>query len=177
MHYTAHRAPQRIPRKRARTHTRLSRHTHVRAVRLPSVDGMLPESWPFKYKSLQDTPTAIASHHRTHHTIAPDAARAPSQSPATLPHRNPSKQHQSHQQYEVQPRKQAPCERVTPTQHSLTAHRQLMPTSYSTSQLHGDSPTGDNATKTTNSLDDTDVTDERATRHCSKLKREGATTR
>jgi hypothetical protein len=29
---------------------------------------MLPESWPDKYKCLQDTPTAIASHH---HTIAP----------------------------------------------------------------------------------------------------------
>jgi hypothetical protein len=38
-----------------RCHTQLARHTHVRVARLPSVDGMLPESEPDKYKCLQDT--------------------------------------------------------------------------------------------------------------------------
>ena len=48
------------------SHTRPPRHTHVRAVRLPSVDGMLPESWLlYKPNHLQDTRTAIASHHGT----------------------------------------------------------------------------------------------------------------
>jgi hypothetical protein len=48
------------------SHTRTPRHTHVRAVRLPSVDGMLPDSWLLdKDNDLQDTRTAIASHHGT----------------------------------------------------------------------------------------------------------------
>jgi hypothetical protein len=48
------------------SHTRPPRHTHCRAVRLPSVDGILPESWLlYKYNPLQDTRAAIASHHAT----------------------------------------------------------------------------------------------------------------
>jgi hypothetical protein len=48
------------------SHTRPPRHTHVRAVRLPSVDGMLLESWlSNKANVLQDTRSAIASHHGT----------------------------------------------------------------------------------------------------------------
>jgi hypothetical protein len=50
------------------SHTRPPRQTHLRAVRLPSVDGMLPERWLLpKLKNLQDTRTAIAiaSHHGT----------------------------------------------------------------------------------------------------------------
>jgi hypothetical protein len=57
------------------THAQLPRHTHSRAVRPPSVEGMLPESWLLSSLiSLQDTRTAIASHcgtrcHcRAHHT-------------------------------------------------------------------------------------------------------------
>jgi hypothetical protein len=47
-------------------HMRLLCHTHVRAIRLPSIDGMLPESLLLpKYKNLQDTRAAIASHHGT----------------------------------------------------------------------------------------------------------------
>ena len=63
------------------THTRPPRHTHVRAVRLPSIDGMLPESWLlFKSNPLQDTRTAIASHHGTRRRTRPQpAARNASQ--------------------------------------------------------------------------------------------------
>ncbi len=43
-------------------------HTHCRAVRLPSIDGMLPDSWlTHTHKNLQNTRTAIASHHGTRH--------------------------------------------------------------------------------------------------------------
>jgi hypothetical protein len=57
------------------SHTRPPRHTHQRAVRLPSVDGMLPESWLLsKYNSLQDTRTAIASHHGTRRRRRPQPA-------------------------------------------------------------------------------------------------------
>jgi hypothetical protein len=57
------------------SHTRPPRHTHVRAVRLPSVDGMLPESWLlYKDKCLQDTRTAIASHHGTRRRRRPQPA-------------------------------------------------------------------------------------------------------
>jgi hypothetical protein len=42
-----------------------ARHTHARAVRLLSVDGMLPESWFLsEYKLLQNMRAAIASGHR-----------------------------------------------------------------------------------------------------------------
>jgi hypothetical protein len=45
-------------------HTRGYQHTYDRAVRLPNVDGMLPESWLLdNLKSLQDKRTAIASQH------------------------------------------------------------------------------------------------------------------
>jgi hypothetical protein len=62
-------------------HTRPPRHTHDRAVRLPSVDGMLPVSWLLlKVNVLQDTRTAIASHHGTRRRCRPQrAARNASQ--------------------------------------------------------------------------------------------------
>ncbi len=65
--HTTQRATHTAPtEKHTPTHARLPRHTHRRAVRLPSVDGMLPESWLLdEYNSLQDTRTAITSHHGT----------------------------------------------------------------------------------------------------------------
>ncbi len=58
-HHRAPRTPHRTHRKNTPSHTRLPRHTsatYLRAVRLLSVDGMLPESWLLcKYKFLQDT--------------------------------------------------------------------------------------------------------------------------
>jgi hypothetical protein len=65
-HTTELSAPHSAPtEEHTQIHTgRLPRHTHPTAVRLPSVDGMLPESWLLlKYNSLQDTQIAIASHH------------------------------------------------------------------------------------------------------------------
>jgi hypothetical protein len=61
------RAPHTPPTENhTQSHAQPPHHTHQRAVRLPSVDGMLPESWlPPKSKYLQDTRTAIASHHGT----------------------------------------------------------------------------------------------------------------
>jgi hypothetical protein len=51
---------------RTQSHTWPPRHTHDSRVRLPSVDRVLPESWLLcKFKCLQDTRTAIASHHGT----------------------------------------------------------------------------------------------------------------
>ncbi len=54
-HSTAHSSnhPTRRPQKITPSHTR---HTHCRAVRLPTVDGMLPESWLlYNPKVLQNT--------------------------------------------------------------------------------------------------------------------------
>jgi hypothetical protein len=66
-HGTQLRPPHTPPTENhTQSHTRPPRHTHSRDVRLPSVDGMLPESWlSFKLNALQDTRTAIASHHGT----------------------------------------------------------------------------------------------------------------
>ncbi len=67
-HTTRHTAPRTPHTAHRKTHpvTRPPRHTHVRAVRLPSVDGMLPDSWlKCNHNTLQDTRTAIASHHGT----------------------------------------------------------------------------------------------------------------
>jgi hypothetical protein len=51
------------PENRTQSHTPPRRHTHCRAVRLPSVNGMLSDSWLLnKPKYLQDTRSAIASH-------------------------------------------------------------------------------------------------------------------
>jgi hypothetical protein len=75
--HTAARTPRtaRPTENHTQSHTRPPRHTHVRAVRLPSVDGMLPESWLlYKYKYLQDTRTAIASHHGTRRRRRPQPA-------------------------------------------------------------------------------------------------------
>jgi hypothetical protein len=48
------------------SHTRPPRHTHDSRVRLPSHDGILPESWLlYSCNTLQDTRAAIASHHGT----------------------------------------------------------------------------------------------------------------
>jgi hypothetical protein len=64
--HTALSTPHTAHRKHTQSHTRPSRHTHDSRVRLPSVDGMLPESWlPNKYNCLQDTRTAITSYHNT----------------------------------------------------------------------------------------------------------------
>jgi hypothetical protein len=81
-HGTQLRPPHTPPTENhTQSHTRPPRHTHVRAVRLPSVDGMLPESWLlFKSNRLQDTRTAIASHHGTRRRRRPQpAARSASQ--------------------------------------------------------------------------------------------------
>jgi hypothetical protein len=67
-HGTAHSSdhPTHRPQKNTPSHTWPLRHTHERRVRFPSVDGMLPERWlPFNNNCLQDTRTAIASHHGT----------------------------------------------------------------------------------------------------------------
>jgi hypothetical protein len=70
-HHTQHGTQLRPPHKpptenHTQSHTRPPRHTHNSRVRLPSVDGMLPESWLLlKLNVLQDTRTAIASHHGT----------------------------------------------------------------------------------------------------------------
>jgi hypothetical protein len=76
---TAHRSdnPTHHPQKITPSHTRAAsaRHTHRRAVRSPSVGGMLPESWLLvRYNSLQDTRTAIASHHGTRRRCLPRPA-------------------------------------------------------------------------------------------------------
>ncbi len=56
-------------------HTPPPRHTHCRAVGLPSIDGMLPESWlTLKSNSLQNTRSAIASHHGTRRRTRPQPA-------------------------------------------------------------------------------------------------------
>ncbi len=61
--------------KHTQSHTRPPRHTHTRAVRLPSVDGMLPESWlMLNPKYLQDTNS---------HRVTPWHPTPPSQPPAT----------------------------------------------------------------------------------------------
>jgi hypothetical protein len=75
-HGTQLRPPHTPPTENhTQSHTRPPRHTHVRAVRLPSVDGMLPESWLlYKYNTLQDTRTAIASHHGTRRRRRPQPA-------------------------------------------------------------------------------------------------------
>ncbi len=82
--YTTHHIPQSSAHPTPRTHNDTPCHTpafitHRRAVRLPSVDGMLPDNWLLdKYNPLQDTRTAILQHNRTK-----GAAATPSQSPAT----------------------------------------------------------------------------------------------
>jgi hypothetical protein len=81
-HGTQLRPPHTPPTENhTQSRTRPPRHTHCRAVRLPSVDGMLPESWLlYKYNCLQDTRTAIASHHGTRRRRRPKpAARNASQ--------------------------------------------------------------------------------------------------
>jgi hypothetical protein len=67
--HDTHRAPHTAPiETHTQPHVGVSRHTHCRAARLPSVDGMLPDSWlSDKCKYLQDTSTAIASHHGPRH--------------------------------------------------------------------------------------------------------------
>jgi hypothetical protein len=73
LHITTARTPRTIrathnapTEKHTQQHVPLSCHTHVRDRRLPSVDSMLPDSWLLpKTNSLQDTRTAIASHHDT----------------------------------------------------------------------------------------------------------------
>jgi hypothetical protein len=76
-HDTHLRAPHTPPTENhTQSHTRPPRHTHARAARLPSVDGMLPESWLMsKYTYLQDTRTAIASHHGTRQLETPSECR------------------------------------------------------------------------------------------------------
>jgi hypothetical protein len=74
------RAPHTPPTENhTQLHTQPSRHTHLRAVRLPSVKGMLPKSWLVpNHKYLHDTRSAIASHHGT---------RRPRPTPASRPQR------------------------------------------------------------------------------------------
>jgi hypothetical protein len=81
-HSTQLRPPHKPPTENhTQSHTRPPRHTHCRAVRLPSVDGMLPDSWLlYKFNVLQDTRTAIASHHGPRRRRRPQpAARNASQ--------------------------------------------------------------------------------------------------
>jgi hypothetical protein len=67
--------PPRTPPTENHTQLQPPYNTHCRAARLPSVDGMLPESWlPYKYKNLQDTRSAIASHHGTRRHCRPQPA-------------------------------------------------------------------------------------------------------
>jgi hypothetical protein len=90
-HGTQLRAPHTPPTENhTQSHTRPPRHTHRSPVRLPSVDGMLPESvLLYKSNDLQDTRTAIASHYGTRrHSRPQPAARDASQCIA---------QHQSNQ--------------------------------------------------------------------------------
>jgi hypothetical protein len=59
------------------SHTRTQHHTHVRAVRLPSTEGMVPTSWLLSnLTALQDTRTAIpiVSQHGTPHHRRPQPA-------------------------------------------------------------------------------------------------------
>ncbi len=73
--HTAPTTPQPPTENRTQSHTRPPRHTHVRAVRLVSHEGMLPESWLLnKYNTLQDTRSAIASHHGTRRRTRPQPA-------------------------------------------------------------------------------------------------------
>jgi hypothetical protein len=68
-----------VSAEKAPRHTRLLRHTHVKVVRLPSVDGILLESLlTNKFKYLEDTQTVIASN------SAPNTAAAPSQTPKNV---------------------------------------------------------------------------------------------
>ncbi len=86
-HGTQLRPPHTPPTENhTQSHTRHLRHTHDSRVRLPSVDGMLPESWLFcKCNALQDTRTAIASHHGTRRRRRPQpAARNASQRIASI---------------------------------------------------------------------------------------------
>jgi hypothetical protein len=85
--HTQHRTQLRPPHtppteNHTQSHTRPPRHTHVRAVRLPTVDGMLPESWlPCNSNRLQDTRTAIASQNTD--TQAPHARTTSRTAPTT----------------------------------------------------------------------------------------------
>jgi hypothetical protein len=75
-HGTQLRPPHTPPTENhTQSHTRPPRHTHPRDARLLSVEGMLPESWLlFKCNPLQDTRTAIASHHGTRRRRRPQPA-------------------------------------------------------------------------------------------------------
>jgi hypothetical protein len=75
-HGTQLRAPHTSPTENhTQSHTPPPRRTHSRLFRLPSVDGMLPKSWLlFKLNCLQDTRTAIASHHGTRRRRRPQPA-------------------------------------------------------------------------------------------------------
>jgi hypothetical protein len=75
------RAPHTPPTEsHTQSHTRPPRHTYSSRVWLPSVDGMLPESWLLpKNNSLQNTRTATI----THHIRAPGGDADHSQPPAT----------------------------------------------------------------------------------------------
>ncbi len=67
-HTARHTAPttQHATENHTQSHTPPPRHAHRRAVRLPSVDGMLPETWLLSnLNSLHDTRSAITSHHGT----------------------------------------------------------------------------------------------------------------
>jgi hypothetical protein len=129
------------------SHSRPPRHTHVRAVRLPSVDGMLPKRvLLLKSNSLQDTRTAIASHHgtRRRHRPQPVAHNASqciashsinriksNDKPVSTLHAIAHAQHRA---------------RVTQKRHNQTAYRYLTPSSHHTSQRHCDGRARLNAT-------------------------------
>jgi hypothetical protein len=75
-HGTQLRAPHTPPTEHhTQSHTRPPRHTHHSRVRLPSVDGMLPERLLLlNHNDLQDTRTAITSHHGTRRRRRPQPA-------------------------------------------------------------------------------------------------------
>jgi hypothetical protein len=75
--HTANRQTDRHTHTHTQSHTRSQCHTHIRAAKLPSVDGMLPESWLlYKSSCLHDTRIANASlaHHHTQCRCRPQSA-------------------------------------------------------------------------------------------------------
>jgi hypothetical protein len=74
--------------KRTQSHTPPPRHTHTRAVRLVSVDGMLPESWlVYNCNELQDT--------RNSHRVTPWHPTPPP-TPASRPRRSAAQRSAAH---------------------------------------------------------------------------------
>jgi hypothetical protein len=142
---------QLIAHRKTHSHTRPPHHTHVRAVRLPSVDGMLPDSWlAFKTSCLQDTRTAIASHQDTRRRCRPQPAARNASQLVAYSSINPI------QSNRMQASQHTACYPSSTTigvsdsnGHNHTAPRYLTPSWHHTSQRHCGARASHNATTAT----------------------------